>query len=408
MKKKYIAIITTLYELESHLLHYESFYKKLSSSFEKIYLINSMNLRYFPKYAKKIYFEKDFDIKKNYERLPKNFILFDPKNEKDFSEFVKDKQLLVINNFGKHFWSLKIYRLLKKHRIKQVQISYFGVFGGSGRIFQINNFINFLKFFIFQTIFNKLTVLFSSLGFVPKLEIRFLSNKDHILNIKKNFLSNFLYKNKLLFAKKIQLVNSRSYDIFLNNKLPITEDYIVHLDASLNYKEEIELRGKLDENKIINHYYHLEKFLSKLSKSYNKTVKVCIHPLYDLEEHKKYLKNFEVLKFVTRDYIYKSFLVTCFDSSAITDAILLKKRIIGLESSFMTKNEILHSRTYPQRVGYIQMNTQKNYNFDPKKLLNEIDSKIKNYDDFISRYHCFEKNKEGADQIIKTIKENFF
>ena len=72
-----------------------------------------------------------------------------------------------------------------------------------------------------------------------------------------------------------------------------------------------------------------------MSKSYNKEVKICIHPSYDTAEHKKYLNNFEVLKFVTREYIYKSFIVTCFDSSIITDAILLKKRIIGLESNFV-------------------------------------------------------------------------
>ena len=90
-------------------------------------------------------------------------------------------------------------------------------------------------------------MLLSNFRYVPKLEIRFISNKDHILNIKKNYLSNFLYKKKLLFSKDIQLINSRSYDIYLQNNLPISEDYIVHLDASLNYKEELEIRGKLDD-----------------------------------------------------------------------------------------------------------------------------------------------------------------
>ena len=304
--------------------------------------------------------------------------MLNPKNELDFSEILKDKKLLVINNFGKHFFSLKIYRLLKKYKIPQVQISYFGVFAGSGRIFKFDTFsniVNFLKFFFFQTFFNKFTVLLSNFRYVPKLEIRFISNKDHILNIKKNYLSNFLYKKKLLFSKDIQLINSRSYDIYLQNNLPISEDYIVHLDASLNYKEELEIRGKLDDEVIKNHYFYLEKFLSKLSKSYNKEVKICIHPSYDTAEHKKYLNNFEVLKFVTREYIYKSFIVTCFDSSIITDAILLKKRIIGLESNFMTKNEIEHSKTYPKRVGYLHMNTQNDYDFNKDDLFKKDEFK---------------------------------
>ena len=62
--------------------------------------------------------------------------------------------------------------------------------------------------------------------------------------------------------------------------------------------------------------------------AYKKEVKVCIHPLYDLKEHQAYFKNFEVLKRVTREYIYKSYVVTSFDSSAITDAILLKKKLL--------------------------------------------------------------------------------
>jgi len=127
-----------------------------------------------------------------------------------------------------------------------------------------------------------------------------------------------------------------------------------------------------------------------------------------LHEHQSYFKNFEVLKYVTREYIYKSFIVTCFDSSAITDAILLKKKIIGLESSYMSENEIRHSKTYPKRVGYLHLNTKNNYLFDPENLLEKMEKKIQNYDDFISSYHCFEKNKIGSDEIIRVIKEKFF
>ena len=413
MKKKYISIITDFSELEeSHLHHWSFFYERLSKQFDQIFLINSLNIRLFPKLAQKINSEKlNYKVDDKIKRLPKNFSLFDPKNENDFSNFLENKEILVINNFGKHFWSLKIYYLLKKYKIKQVQISNFGVFAGSGRIFKLNNFKNIYRaflFFFFQTFFNKFTVILSNVGLVPKLEIRFLSNKDHLTNIQKNNLKKFLFNKGFLFTKDIRLVNSRSYDISIVKKLNISEDYIDHLDASINYKEEVELRGKWDQNKINDHYYNLNKFLTKLSKVYKKEVKICVHPLYDLKEHQSYFQHFEVLKHVTREYIYKSFIVTCFDSSAITDAILLKKKIIGLTSSFMSENEILHSSNYPKKVGYLQLNTINDFKFDPINLLEKMEKKIENYDDFISRYHCFNKDKIGSDEIIRILKEKFF
>ena len=53
---------------------------------------------------------------------------------------------------------------------------------------------------------------------------------------------------------------------------------------------------------------------------------VCIHPGHDLKESQSIFKEFKVVKFKTREYIYKAFLVTNFDSSAVDDAILLKKK----------------------------------------------------------------------------------
>ena len=41
-------------------------------------------------------------------------------------------------------------------------------------------------------------------------------------------------------------------------------------------------------------------------------------------------------------------------------------------------------------------------------FLKKMNSKIKNYDNFINKYHCFEKGKEGSQQIIDIIKDKFF
>ena len=409
MKKKYLAIATPFPHVHAWFHHHKDLMKAFSINFEKIFMINVQNLRFFPNLSKKIYSEKDdHDDELKDVEIPKNFIFFDPKNLSDFENFITDKELIIINNFTRHFFALKIYLILKKHNIKQIQISNFGVFGSYGVIYSLKHIFKSLLHFFNQTLFTKINVLLTNLNIIPKLDIRFLSNLETFNNIKNNKLKNFLYRKKMLWAKEIKLVNSRSYDIFLKNNLIINDNYIVHLDASINHLHEVQLRGIWPEEKVKLHYFHLNKFLEKLSKLYKKEVIVTIHPSYNLEEHKKRFPNFQVLKYKTREYIYQSFIVTAFDSSAVTDAILLKKRIIGLESDYMSENEKEHSKSYPKRVGYLHLNTLKDFDFKKDELLSLMNEKIKNYDKFINNYHCFNKNMNGADEIVKTIKERYF
>ena len=212
----------------------------------------------------------------------------------------------------------------------------------------------------------------------------------------------------MLFHKELILVNSRTYDIYLEKRLPISEDYIVHLDASLDYSHETQLRGLIGKERKDRHYYYLEKFLKKLSNEFKKEVLVCIKPNYHLEEHQRYFKDFKVLQFRTRECVYKSFLVTNFDSGAIGDAIFLKKRILGFISDSMSANEIVHARDYAKRVGYLALNTEKDYLFDKEKILFQMKKNISNYEKYNANFHCFEPNKTGADKIIKTLKDRFF
>ena len=101
-------------------------------------------------------------------------------------------------------------------------------------------------------------------------------------------------------------------------------------------------------------------------------------------------------------------MVTAFDSSAVTDAILLKKKLLGLNSDFMSKNEIEHAKVIPKRVGYLIFNTRKDYDFNKEELLLKMKKNTLNYENYISKYHCFEPNKNGSQVIIDTIKDRFF
>ena len=405
-KKKYLARIGSFSGLQAHLKAHEYTWEKLTKNFEKIFFINDDNLKFFPSY-KQEWIKKEYNYEEIYKFLPKNVVLFDPKNSKEFDQFLEDKTIIAINSFRKLFQDIKTHYLMKKHNIKQFQILNFGHGFGMHQHVPIKHFFKFINWHN-KLLFQKITTLLSILGLISKLEIKFISDREVFENILKHPIKNFLYKKKFFFAKELILVNSRSYDILLENKFQLNEDYIVHLNANLNYWQEKEFRGKLSKERISLHYYHLEKFLKKLSKEFNKEVVVCIHPGHDLEEAKNIFKDFKVVKFKTREFIYKAFLVTNFDSSAVDDAIFLKKKAIGFISDFMTKNEITHTKKKASICGYMTLNTQEDFLLNKEEILSKLNENIINYEKNISYHHCFEPNVNGTDKMIKIIKERFF
>ena len=406
-KKKYLAFIRSFSGLEAQMNSQDYVWEALSKNFERIYFINDDNLKFFPNF-KQEWIQKKYDFEEIYKFVPKNVILFNPKNTKEFENFLKDKEIVSISNFRKLFQDLKTHYLMKKYKIKQIQILNFGHGFGMHQHVPIKNFLKFLNWQN-KLFFQKLTTFLSSLGLISKIDIKFISDKEVLENITKNPIKNFLYKNKLLFAKELILTNSRSYDILLEKKYDLAEDYIVLLNANLNYWQEKEFRGKFSKKRVEEHYYYLKKFLQRLSNEYKKDVVVCIHPGHDLKESQSIFKEFKVVKFKTREYIYKAFLVTNFDSSAVDDAILLKKKAIGLISNYMSKNEITHTKKKASICGYTTLNIKDDFNFDKNKLISTLNSKIiNNYEKNISNHHCFEPNVNGMEKIVKIIKERYF
>ena len=103
-KKKYLSIITSFTQLDTLFLTHNFLFEKLSKNFEKIFIINSENLKLFPKIASLVVRQGWKQSFKEINKLPDNFVLFDPKDSKDFSKFLQDKTLLVMNYFDRHLF----------------------------------------------------------------------------------------------------------------------------------------------------------------------------------------------------------------------------------------------------------------------------------------------------------------
>ena len=101
---------------------------------------------------------------------------------------------------------------------------------------------------------------------------------------------------------------------------------------------------------------------------YNKKVVVCIHPKDNLKLKKKYFPNINVVQYETRENIYKAFLVLYFDTSAIVDAILLKKRILTLFSNFAGEIPYNIGQNYVNKAGLLYINIEEEIKINQDKF----------------------------------------
>ena len=404
MKKKTLGLLINFNSLEHHLHAQEYLFKKISESFDKFILINSSELEFI--LLKKAFFAWDrlpdykLDLQKIKNYLPNNFEIFEPKDNKSFNKFVKDKDLIIISSIGRTFSEYNIYYLLKKNNIKQIQISNIA---NNEKEWVFINFFSKIKFLIGKRLPHKIIAFLSIINFIQKIDIRFDCNMKIV-----NWWKNNNLKRKLInfsSIKEIIPVNNKTFDFFKTNKIDISEDFIVLIDANLNHKESVVLRGKVDEDILKAHYENLNKFLDKLSKAYNKKVVVCIHPEYDLELTKSYFPSYEVVKYKTRENICKAFIVLFFDSTAIMDAYFLNKKIISLQANVDWASD---TEKYFKDFGTVYFNINEHKNIDTNKLLIDLDNAKKNYHKFINTYIKIDNENIGVDKVIKIIKERYF
>ena len=404
MKKKYLAWIFSGVSMNKLLTVNSFLINQLCENFEKIYFINMYKLKLFANFGYEGEFSNEVD---NKLKVPNNIEIFIPKTIKDFENFMIGKELIAINNIGRFLSDLKINFLLGRYPIKQTQIHNIGFYNTSFKSLN-SSFLKNLTFKLNKYYGHKLTVLLSDFGLMPKIQIRFTSSSEIIDIINKSFVKKILFKLKLFYVKEFVLINSRSFDIFKKNKIKTSEDKIVLIDYNLNHPETVAYQGNLDQINIEKHYYYLNKLTNNLSNMYNKKVVVCIHPGDNLELKKKYFPNLEVVQYQTRENVYKAFLVLFIESSAIVDAILLKKRIVILISNFAGENVSNHGLLWVKKAGLLQMNIEDELKNDKNKLLSSLDDAKKNYSNYIKSYIVPDGNNIGYEKIIKTLKERFF
>ena len=193
--------------------------------------------------------------------------------------------------------------------------------------------------------------------------------------------------------------------IIKKKKIPISNEFITHIDLNVNHADDVVLRGKFSSKKTVIHYINLNKILKKLSKMYKKKIVVCIHPLYNEIKIQKFFPNFKVYKFKTREMINRSELVTFFDSTTIFNAVYLKKKIIIFRNRQLGNNMSIKSDKYCSLLGIPRIDIDKIDDIEKKTIEDHFKKSKKLFNKYINKYLKI-NNYYGYKEILKFIKND--
>ncbi len=131
-----------------------------------------------------------------------------------------------------------------------------------------------------------------------------------------------------------------------------------------------------------------------------------------LRKKKNFFPNYKVKKYLTRDYIYQSKIIMLFESSAIIDAIILKKKIITLSSNLMDHSQKYHQNHFNNELKIENLNLQDDLIFDEqtKKKFAYDEEKINfYYEKYIKKNIAADESRMmGYKKVSQILKEEFF
>ena len=428
MKKKFFCLITANKSLKMLFNLNPSFYLEISKKFKIFYMINISHV-----YGNE---EKVFQDKKFLKTLPKNIKFLNFNNCNDFKNYLNKKknyEFIAFSSLGKTFNHFKIHYLLKKYNFKIFILHNIGMVPTNTVFFysKKNTCVFNLKKHLKKKLNNFFFRLLFFLHIFPRVEIFFESSQINI-----NFLNNYLTKkiNKLFpginlsYYKSIYRINSRSYDELVTKLHLLKQNEIVFLDSGFDHPDRIDRSGPATEAERKKYYSMIETILLKLKKYFKKEIIFALHPKTDKKIVKKYLKNFKIVKYKTRNHILNAFLVVFHESSSALDSVFLNKKMIVLQSKIMGKYFEIINKIYPKFLGIPAYKMENFINIKKKKILSDVSKLNPKKIDYIKNYlvkdlriyknlqnrDVFKKNKKfflkqrGSEEVLDKIINDYY
>ncbi len=371
--------------------------KRLSNSGKKIRIIDLSN---YSKINNKNYVKK---LNNTFGNIFKLEII---KDVKDLKKFAYVNKIVFINLIPIDFNHLKVWRIIKKYKLFNVfvqndQFRRLREQEVSNKKIKKNILKNIFNFYYF---FRILVIL----NYLPKINIVFVATKE----IKKRFENSILKKfDKFLkiilfsFFKKIKVVNVKFYE----PKVKLTSKYICYIDtapydhpALKSFSEE---KISKDNRKIF--YKNLINLLKKIRNHLNKKIIICLHPKYNLKKQKKDFGNLKCEMFNAEKYIKESCIVLFTSSSMIVNAMILKKKILQINSSELPnyfKSENSHWNSLFNFSDLLIDNVNKLDKEHVDYAIKNAVNKVKNYNKILKKTIHID-SLSGSEQIIKVLEK---
>lgn len=375
-------------------------YKKLIKYYGNIELVNIDG------YGKK----NSNKFKKQFRYRDLSFKKYTPHNKINIKNIFKNEKFIVIDYLDNSFKSMNIYYHLKLNNIHFIKInniadlgtefdSHFNKFSFKYNLVDLKK--KFLKFFI---------KFLRRINFFNKISIDFqCENKAYNKSLIVSFLDFFNFKHTI---KKV-LINNRDLE-FNKYKIINKKKNILLIDSPIDHPDNVAREGNTSIKRKRLYHKTLINYLCELEDKYKKKIYIAIHPKSNLKKLKSIYKKFKIFQFKTPELVLNSEIILFYDSSAIIPALLLKKKIINIQTKLMGNWMYFRSKIYPKHVDLVSYNLEnKKYFFKNKKITKSKLSKYllkakDNYKDyFIQKKTNFSKNS-AEKIIIKEIDKLYF
>ena len=328
----------------------------------------------------------------------------------------KNKNYLYINFIKKNFKNLRIFFLLKLFKIQFIEVYCLGDIKDFKIYFNKSLINNIFKIYYLCTKSILLIIynIFGAAGIIQRplfLVHTFDNYYDQVLNAFDNLIKNrinifllgLLNIFKIRFYKKIYLIDKPLTTL---NKKKVSSDYCVFIDSCFDHTDR-KLYDRPASNLEKRLYYEsLNNFFSKVKNIYNKKIIFLKHPDTILSSIKVNAKNVKIIINNTNNYILKAKLVMFHESSVVISALILKKKIINMQSANMGKYYAFRNAIYSRKLNITSINIDD----DLSKF--QIQNRLKNINPIHKKYfNNFNKNKRllryNIDQLIIIIKNKF-
>ena len=399
MKEKIFGLITAETDINKIIIPNKILINSLSAKFKKIYILNLYNLKLFTKKKIKNNNLPTFIIEKNFQ------------DYEEFKNFAKNKEIISLVFLGKDLTYFRIYYILKKFNIKFIMVMYFSQIGNTQTIdLNFKYLFKAYKLFFYKG-FYKLFRILTILNIFPKIDILFESNSSvikFVKNSRSRRLERLIPQLNLSYFKEVIQINSIYFDrskILKKSKIK-KKKQIIYIDTHINHFDREIREGKISKLEIDCFYNNLKIFLKKISDIYKKPIIISKHPKNNL--NLIFYNTFKISKLTTDNEVANSEIVIFSLSSAILNAVLLKKKIINVNSKYLGEYMSNINRQYVDALGVISINIDKELEINKKKFDYCLKNSIKNYENYI-------KNKLNADgvqmaskKITKFIHKKYF